>query len=1001
MNKNRQFLTNKMHIGSHHKLLFLFAILTITIFLAPMVSSWEWDNAKGDLIIDESTSKYGKIEIRNTFLGIPFFELDRVAELELLENSELCIINCEALKEITLDKDGVLVSDIRFETLNGYETSIQSYDFYILNGNKETKYKLGSEVSAGTYLVKLKGKKGMNQDVDWIIKSNGVWIDDWAVWSGSLSFRLLLYYNFTDERESVEWAGNTSYNLTAKDHTGVAVTYETTAGLIGGYANSSCSGDCRFNDGLNISVATGGFTGYKAPNRSISFWLKMHGDNNGKIGHVIGSADGDLNGVSNADVDITGWGNTTIITPETWTFLTLTQNDTTSTYYLNGIVSAITHGVGSYSNNILYLGVQHDGIDSALWGWGMDELGIWNRTLTASEVSDLYNSGSGLTYDGSEGTGPATTTVDITLVEPADSSSSILSTMSFNATFDIGGGAGGDGGNFTNTTLRVFNSTFDLFTNFTTITGNNNQSNLSISNLNIGTYNWNYEVCLINATQEHQCNLGGSNFTWIRNAINEDAQSFSIYTQETQSEFFQENISAVAGIQVLSSNLNYNGTVYSANVTTISATQYALDTVIDINLLEDNSGQPQNKTWFFDFTYLEEGTSKVSANTTTRSHIVNATEFTQCDATYKTGAVDVTLNFEENQSRTDGNFEAAFNFWLGDGNIKKSNSTDLSSGEIFNYCILPNATYKVDASIDISKLNFEDRHYDFRNKEFNADNITLANLFFVNTSASNVIVEVKDQGLIPLEGILVEIDRFYPRDNNYTLVESQLTDDYGQFVAKLIENDVKYRFKFFNQENTLIKITQDISIACKSSICILPFIIEEEATDFQEFQNLTTYTSLLSFDNETNIFTFTWDDNRGESSSHRLLVQRILINGTIDVCDTTQAVQDGIMTCAVGSSKSSYRASAFRILNGKERRIAILNIKVGEIYGMFGVEGLFWVFLLLMTCIGIFSFAPQLASVVYMVIFTAFGILGIISATIPVYIATYVICIIFIWAFRS
>jgi len=35
---------------------------------------------------------------------------------------------------------------------------------------------------------------------------------------------------------------------------------------------------------------------------------------------------------------------------------------------------------------------------SATWAGSIDEIGVWDRALTATEVSDLYNSGSGLAY---------------------------------------------------------------------------------------------------------------------------------------------------------------------------------------------------------------------------------------------------------------------------------------------------------------------------------------------------------------------------------------------------------------------------------------------------------------------------------------------------------------------------------------------------------------------------------------------------------------------------
>lgn len=46
----------------------------------------------------------------------------------------------------------------------------------------------------------------------------------------------------------------------------------------------------------------------------------------------------------------------------------------------------------------------------------VDEVGFWNRVLTSSEISDLYNSGAGLPYDGGGGPGPTAFTPKVTMI---------------------------------------------------------------------------------------------------------------------------------------------------------------------------------------------------------------------------------------------------------------------------------------------------------------------------------------------------------------------------------------------------------------------------------------------------------------------------------------------------------------------------------------------------------------------------------------------------------
>jgi len=215
-----------------------FLILIVMLMSVSIVSAANWDNKKSGLIIDETTSKYGKIEIKNTVFGIPWLQLSKVAELELKKNTDTCGIECSMETTITLFEDGSLIDDVRFMTLqedgDWIKQGVRSYQFYIkgedgkkikvpdyetvcdVTGKKKVKnnktgeedlvdetycyqkeigshwidtpewivYNLGDRVSAGTYEIKLEAEKKPTRTVDWQITSQGELIDEWAVWGG-------------------------------------------------------------------------------------------------------------------------------------------------------------------------------------------------------------------------------------------------------------------------------------------------------------------------------------------------------------------------------------------------------------------------------------------------------------------------------------------------------------------------------------------------------------------------------------------------------------------------------------------------------------------------------------------------------------------------------------------------------------------------------------------------------------------------------------------------
>jgi len=209
----------------------------ISLTSALIDKSLKWIKQNGE-------ANYGTVTLSDRYWIDVFgwFE-ETKAELTLKENTDTCMRDCSSETEIKLHQDGVLIDDVKFLTLqedeSWIEQDIRSYQFYIktdeseydvddfeiqckekevvvedsisINGtaikgrtyteqydcedvkvgtHKEKEklweeYALGEEVVAGTYNIKLEGKKRQDRTVDWIITSQGKEIDEWAWWSGS------------------------------------------------------------------------------------------------------------------------------------------------------------------------------------------------------------------------------------------------------------------------------------------------------------------------------------------------------------------------------------------------------------------------------------------------------------------------------------------------------------------------------------------------------------------------------------------------------------------------------------------------------------------------------------------------------------------------------------------------------------------------------------------------------------------------------------------------
>lgn len=94
----------------------------------------------------------------------------------------------------------------------------------------------------------------------------------------------------------------------------------------------------------------------------------------------------------------------TLLTANTWHHVGFTRNGTTLTIYVDGSSVSTSTIAGSASSSVARTPSNGKctfaNDQGTFWGDGtIDESGFWDKELTSSEVTDLYNGGSGLPYN--------------------------------------------------------------------------------------------------------------------------------------------------------------------------------------------------------------------------------------------------------------------------------------------------------------------------------------------------------------------------------------------------------------------------------------------------------------------------------------------------------------------------------------------------------------------------------------------------------------------------
>ena len=639
----------------------------------------------------------------------------------------------------------------------------------------------------------------------------------------------------------------------------------------------------------------------------------------------------------------------------TWTHMVFVFNGTDEIFYFNGTFdNRTTNSSLNPQNAQFWLGSEVT-LNRNFAGH-IDEVGFWNKSLTIEEIESLYNNGVGSRSIGGEA-------INLTI----GNSISAL-TITANGTFPV--------------TIRTSNlaSIINKYLNATYLIGSNYIIPFIFHSDVTGT-------------------LGYSFLQFDNNGFLENSQTFTSSVYETSIERLSINISFDSDRYTSSSaNLIYNGTTYSG---TSSGSGNERVFYRDLEIPVVNS--QQNKSFYWQI-LLTDSNGQTIFNSTFQNQTVNPSNLSTCSGTTITKAINYTAYDEETGailSVSLTNLDSTFEWKLNESSTITKNYSATLTNNTFVFCINTNRTFFTDADLFLISTGYNSRAFGFSNEEFT--NVTThQRLYLLNdTLGRNVIIVLKDSGLIPLEDYTIKIYRKLQSTGESILVENDQTDIFGQITAMLVENDVSYKLEFYDASGTLLKTVNRAIVACRATICIQQYIIEDTTDIFSDFDPLSDYEWTFTFDNNTNIFTFVWVDNLDTSSSHRLEVTQFLFNGTTTVCNSTSSSDSGVLTCSVGSQNARYTAQAFRTSGGRERRIDVLSEKIGSLSDILGAEGFILSFILLGTMILLGVFYPPVGIGLYMAGIFVLFLFDAIHISFFTLIAQFFIGVLAIWAWRG
>lgn len=844
------------------KSLSLVVTLTLLFLIAtamPMTAAMGIDNVKNSKNIPAGGSfnlngkaiehnpiwnNYAPIEIKNLLgLGKTLFQG------AITQHDDVCGTECSSTMQIYLGEDSVLIDDVNFYTIlddgSRVEQDVRSYQFYVssLNNNSANTvddeiYELGTRVSRGTYEVRLAAEKKPSRTVDWVIKTQGETLSEWATW-GNISLgddaEVILNSpvdNYISPTNKVEL--NCSANVTGgATLTNMSLwTNESGSWVQENIIKFDIYDD--FNDAsINTSlwtVASGGPVGSVT---ETGGYMRLYGraryNNENSFGQAITEEiwdGGETNEFVNIEIPLikfvktAGGGTSCQASAQFGSTNMLVYTSCESQEYNNYKVQVNKNSTGFFYRTY-----------NGSWS-GFTSLGSTpeNITFRASGVSsggtDHYTTIEMRIDEVNKIIGEIT---DFTIYETINfTAESMITSKQITGPIDWTCSAGDSDGDtgfapenrtvLLDTSPPSINITYPVTSFDYAYLGQNFSLNWTVSDTNLYQcwYNYNNTNTTVTCTDKNtsfiltdQKNItfyandsveNEGNFTrsWTYK-IFENSETYNSTTYETTADGFKINLTS-DGTQLVLADLIYNGIAYT---TTKVGNNSEMEFNRNLIIPELDIATAQNRSFYWNVTY---GSEVIQTESNNQS--VERIALGLCNATLTVPYINFTFEDEEIFISTNATIDTStWNYYLasGDGSANKTllySTTTLNDS--YKFCFTP-SDRELTSSLELqySGTGYPQRRW---STSGSLTNLTSNPLLYMLASADGTysVYQVQNTVGSGIPGVEVEAERQF--DGVWTLVEQGVTDSAGGFTGWL-NPDYDHRLTFTKSGYTTVQVT--------------------------------------------------------------------------------------------------------------------------------------------------------------------------------------------------
>lgn len=623
----------------------------------------------------------------------------------------------------------------------------------------------------------------------------------------------------------------------------------------------------------------------------------------------------------------------------TWQYMCGVYNGTGAQLYVNGTLVNETSATGTFtSNHPFRIGAGLVTGDTHPYNGGIDEFGFWNRSLTANEISGLYNNGNGLAYQPSY-----TRIINISITpNPSYPNATQLNCSAYVL-------------NINSTSTGFLNVSLN-WTNGSTVVEQNSFSNVSNNSLVSDLYSTDFGAletwgCSMYANDYQDSQNFQQNSTNITISLFNITQYYFQYSDINSTAeggkvkfYLRLNITNVStspkNVSLQLNNNQYNPTTVDSGV---SGGYYTYNYSLEIAIPDtwgNSTGNTTNWNWIYSI----------------NNYLVN----------YSTNNSNITI-FDMGVDNCSSNANQILNFTLKDEGNRTTNgvsgivlggAVNIASKEnssvVFNYstekhanslvfCVPSNALnfteYWLNTIVRYESTSRAIEYYNIINSTLDmnfSQNISLYDL--ADADNTDFRFSFKGADFLPVENALVYLDRQYVANNTFETVELPVTDSNGETVLHMVRNDVLYNIRVVKNGQVLgnferiIAFCDDFSIGdCK--ISLNAFQSGTEVFDYDSEIGITY--SNPTYDNSTGMVSFTFLSTDGTTKDITLEVISDSVFGNRTLCENSLTASSGTILCDIGTNLTKSTVGAVVYISGVQKAFTLIKILQDD-YGVIG-----------------------------------------------------------------